>query len=184
MFKPYKGEVRMQTIRIFFLSVSVAVVALSGFSVHAGNLDDCSKELLISYFPEPFVNEILAEYQISKDLWPQINSALQDQDKTIISTVEAKAAKMNPNPLKDPSQRNTAVAIFKETLYETFAKVMNQYGIDDKEQIAAMLDEIQFKKAKRFRECMEKQNSMEIQPVDNEESMEKGMTQSNPNADQ
>lgn len=169
----------MQKLKYILLSASFAVLALSGYSVHAGTLDDCSKELLISYFPEPFVNEVLKEYQIPKEQWAEINQALQDQDRTIISTVEAKAAKMTPNPLKDPSQRNVAVSIFKEILYEAFANVMNKYGIDDKNQITAMLDEIQYKKAKRFRECMEKQNTLPIQPSDVEEPMDKGLTQSN-----
>jgi len=171
----------MQKLKFIILSASVAVLMFTGYSVYASNLDDCSKELLISYFPEPFVNDVLSEYEISKDLWPQINQALQDQDRTIISTVEAKASKMNPNPLKDPSQRNAAVSIFKETLYETFAAVMNKYGIDDKSQISAMLDEIQYKKAKRFRECMENQNVPALQPSDVEDSMDKGMTQSDAN---
>ncbi|CRX38074.1 hypothetical protein [Estrella lausannensis] len=122
----------------------------------APTVDECSKELLLSYFPEPFVKETLKKNQIPEDKWSAIVKDLASNDKTVLPRVEGKADKMNPNPLKSPEYREQAITIFRETLLEIFTEVMNKNGITDKEQIQGMLDEIQHQKAKRFAKCMEK----------------------------
>lgn len=127
-------------------------------------LDSCSKELLTSYFPEAFVNNTLKSNDVPKDQWDAINKELSVKDKAIIKTVEEKAAKMTPNPLNDPQQRQVAVKIFRETLFDSFAQVMRAHGIKDDQKIQAMLDDIQQQKAKRFGECMENQKK-ESAPV-------------------
>ena len=66
---------------------------------------------------------------------------------------------MNPNPLKDPAQRQAAVKLFKETLFEIFSEVLTQHGVKDPKQIQAMLDDVQQQKAKRFAQCMEQQKN-------------------------
>ncbi len=134
-------------------------------------VDECSKELLLSYFPEPFVKETLKKHQVSEDKWNSIVQDLAANDKTVIQKVEGKADKMNPNPLKSPEYREQAITIFRETLLEIFSEVMNKNGITDKEQIQAMLDEIQHLKAKRFAQCMEKTRK-EIESKAKEEGIE------------
>lgn len=122
----------------------------------APNINECSKELLLSYFPEPFVKETLRKNQIPEDKWNAIIEDLASNDKNVITKVESRANSMNPNPLKSPEYREQAITIFRETLLEIFTEAMNKNGVTDKEQIQSMLDEVQRLKAKRFAQCMEK----------------------------
>lgn len=120
-------------------------------------MDECSKDLLLSYFPEKFVNETFKRFNISEDKWAAINATLSTKDKDIVKLVEQKAASMNPNPLKDPQQRQAAVKLFRETLLQVFTDALKANGIQDTSQFQAMLDDIQQQKAKKFAQCMEKQ---------------------------
>lgn len=143
-----------------------------GLSLMAGSLvadsavAECSKELLLAYFPESFVNETLKKFNVPESEWPAINKELAARDKDVIGIVEDKASKFTPNPLKDPQQRQAAVKIFRETLFEVFSAVMRDHGVTDEKQIQSMLDDVQLQKAARFKECMEKQRSqMQTQPT-------------------
>jgi hypothetical protein len=128
-------------------------------STPVGLNDECSKELLISYFPKVFVLETLKKYNVPQDKWEAIASELAQKDKQVIKTVEEKAAKLDPNPLKDPQQRQAAVRLFRETLTDLFALTMKAHGIKDGKQITDMLNDIQQQKAKRFAMCMQKVSS-------------------------
>lgn len=142
------------------LSACLTGFALMTTPVFADNvLEECSKELLLAYFPQAFLDETLMKFNVPQDQWAKINEELSAKDKEVIGIVEEKAAKITPNPLKDPQQRRTAVKIFRETLLELFTSVMNEHNITDTAQIQAMLDDIQQQKAKRFAQCMEKQRS-------------------------
>lgn len=121
-----------------------------------GMSDECSRELLISYFPKVFVEETLKKYNVPQDKWDAITSDLAQKDKQVIKTVEDKASKLNPNPLKDPQQRQAAVKLFRETLTDLFASTLKANGISDEKQIGDMLNDIQQQKAKRFAMCMQK----------------------------
>lgn len=137
-------------------SALLAVCALaSPVKMIAAEQDECSKEILLAYFPKIFVDETLARFNVPKDQWDAINKELGEKDKDIIKIVESKASKMNPNPLKDPQQRQVAVKIFRETLFDSFSSVMKAHGVSDDKQIQSMLDDIQQQKAKRFARCME-----------------------------
>jgi len=125
-------------------------------SAPVGLSDECSRELLISYFPKVFVTETLKKYNVPQDRWDAIANDLAQKDKQVIATVEDKATKMNPNPLKDPQQRQAAVKLFRETLTDLFASTMKANGITDDKQISDMLNDIQQQKAKRFAMCMQK----------------------------
>ena len=119
-------------------------------------MDECAKELLLSYFPEQFVNETLSRYNIPREKWASINQALAAKDKEIIKIVEEKASQVNPNPLKDPQQRQAAVKLFRETLLKVFSDAMKANDIDDEQNFQAMLDDIQKQKAKKFAQCMQR----------------------------
>lgn len=123
---------------------------------------DCSKDLLLAYFPEIFVKETFTKFNVPKDKWDAIIKALNDKDddkeKTVMKVVEEKAAKMSPNPLKDPQQRQAAVKLFRETLLEIFSSVLKAHGVTDDAKIASMLDDIQQQKIKRFAMCIKKDN--------------------------
>lgn len=123
--------------------------------------DACSKELLLAYFPENFVSETLKKFNVPQDQWAAITKELAAKDKDVVKDVEEKAAKMTPNPLKDrsPEQRQAAVKIFREALFNIFSSVLKAHGVTDEKQIQAMLTDIQQQKAKNFAQCMEKQKT-------------------------
>lgn len=128
------------------------------------NANDCSRDLLMAYFPKPFVNKTLEHFNVPKDQWDAINKELAEKDKEIVKNVEEKASKMTPNPLTDPQQRQAAVKLFRETLLDSFSTVMKAHGVKDEKQIQAMLDDIQQQKAKRFAQCMAPPGNQQAAP--------------------
>lgn len=122
-------------------------------------MDECSRELLLSYFPETFVNDTLKKYNIPQDKWSGINASLSGKEKDIVKMVEQKASSITPNPLKDPQQRQAAVKLFRETLLQVFTDALKENGLQDTSQFQAMLDDIQQQKAKKFAQCMEQQKA-------------------------
>lgn len=116
--------------------------------------NQCSKETLHAYFPESFLRETFAKFNVPKDKWDTIIKNLNEKDKNVIKIVEEKTAKMNPNPLKDPQQRQVVVKLLRETLLEVFSNELKANGVTDDKQISAMLDDIQQQKVKRIAECI------------------------------
>ena len=127
-------------------------------------VDECSKELLLSYFPETFVDATLKKFDIPEDQWKAINSELASKNDSVIKIVEEKASTMDPNPLKDPSQRQAAVKLFRDTLFDVFYGVLKEHGVTDEQKAKSMLEDIQHQKAIRFAECMEKKMPKADQP--------------------
>lgn len=128
-------------------------------TVHAAetSVDECSKELLLAYFPEPFVVETLKKFNVPEDKWGTISKDLVSKDKEVVRIVEEKAATMDPNPLRDPQARQAAVKLFRDTLLGLFSDVLKANGVTDEKQIQDMLDDVQQQKAQRFAKCMQKQ---------------------------
>jgi hypothetical protein len=118
--------------------------------------EQCAREILTHHYPEKFVAETLKKFQVPADQQQAIVKELAEKDKNIVKMVENRAASMNPNPLKDPQLRQQAVRMFRDTLKEQFASVLNAHGVTDDAQIQQMLEDIQLQKARQFTECMEK----------------------------
>ena len=112
---------------------------------------------VVVLFPAPIVNETLKRFNVPQDKWAGITKSLSNKDKEVVKIVEGKAAGMNPNPLKDPQQRQGAVKLFRETLLQVFTDALKENGLTDTDKFQAMLDDIQQQKAKKFAMCMEKQ---------------------------
>ena len=152
---------------LFVLPTNVATAA-----------DECSKELLLEYFPKQFVVETLKKFNVPQEKWDAIAAALSTKDKDVVRIVEDKASKLTPNPLKDrdPQQRQVAVKLFRETLLQVFSEALQANGITDQKQLQAMLDDIQQQKAKNFAQCMEKQKAAaqqnQQQPAGDEQESE------------
>ena len=142
-----------------FVLVSVLCLQASARADVTEVKDECAKELLLSYFPEPIVLETLKHFNVPEDKWAGIAKSLAEKDKQVVKMVEAKASAMNPNPLKDTQQRQAAVKLFRDTLYEVFSDALKENGVQDQTQFTSMLDEIQQQKAKKFAMCMEKQKA-------------------------
>ena len=143
----------------------VACLGILAFPVGATAADECSKELLLDYFPKQFVLESLKKFNVPQDKWDAIASSLAAKDKDVVKIVEDKASKLTPNPLKDrdPQQRQIAVKLFRETLLQVFSDALQANGITDQKQLQSMLDDIQQQKARNFALCMEKQKGAAMQ---------------------
>ena len=156
-------ELKKQTLGII-IGMGVMILPQTGYSATQNQDEQCSKDILLAYFPEVFVKRTLDDYKVPNDQWDAIASELTAKDRDIIKQVEAKAEKMNPNPLKDPQQRQAAVKIFRDTLLENFSTILKAHGVNDDKQIQAMLDDIQQQKAKRFALCMQSQRTSRAAP--------------------
>lgn len=148
-----------------------AVFSLSllffSMDLSAATSEECSQEALMANFPPDIVLETLDHFDVPKDQREAIKTELIQQDKDFIERLETKASKMHPNPFQDPQQRQTAVKIFREMLYDSFAGVMKSHGVTDEKNIQSMLDNIQQEKAKQFAKCIEMQKNS-----DNEDQLE------------
>lgn len=141
------------------MMLGLSVFALPLFADAPSEHDkECAKEALKHHFPEQFVSVTLKKFKVPEDQQAAIIKELNEKDKQIVKMVEDKAATMDPNPLKNPEQRQQAVKLFKDTLFEQFTAVLNAHGVTDDDQIQKMLEDIQLQKAKRFTQCMEKVN--------------------------
>jgi hypothetical protein len=118
----------------------------------------CTKEELMIFFPQQIVESILVKAKFPKEQALSIAEELSHKDQELAKIVEDKAAKLNPNPFKDLSQRDLAIKIYRETLYEVFAKVLKAHGVTNEDQIQTLLDEMQSAKSKLFIECIRKQH--------------------------
>lgn len=131
--------------------------------------EQCSKEVLMSFFPKPIVTDVLTENKISNDKITVIVSELAKQNDSIIKMVQEKASKMDPNPLKDPAKREEAAKIFKGTILDVFGNVLKAQGVTDEAQIKTMLDTIQERKAKLFADCMQKMQPKKPQTMSSQQ---------------
>lgn len=143
----------------FGLGIILAPAFATAQSASPAQVDECSKEILLSYFPEPFVTPTLKKFNVPQDKWDAIVKGLAEKNKDVLRLVEEKASKLDPNPFKgfDPSQRAAAVKIFRETLTQVFGEVLKANGVTDDTQIAQMLEDIQKQKAANFAKCREKE---------------------------
>lgn len=153
------------------LAAGALIAPWNGLCAANDAIDECAKDLLLSYFPEPIVTETLKKFDVPQDKWAGINKSLASKDKEIVKLVEQKAAAMNPNPLKDPQQRQAAVKLFRETLLQVFTDAMKDNDVTDTSKLQAMLDDIQQQKAKKFAMCMEKQKQ-KMQQMDKSDDKE------------
>jgi hypothetical protein len=125
----------------------------------------CTKEELMTFFPQQVVQSVLVKAQLPKDQAASIAEELSHKDRELAKIVEEKAAKLDPNPFKDLSQRDLAIKIYRETLYEIFAKVLKSHGVTNEDQIQTLLDEMQAAKSKLFIECIRKQQASSSSPL-------------------
>ncbi|MBA3722174.1 MAG: hypothetical protein H0W88_07225 [Parachlamydiaceae bacterium] len=120
----------------------------------------CSKEILMTFFPSPVVKAVLIQNKVSEADADTISKELAQKDQEVIRLVEERASKMESNPLGDLTQRDTAIKIFRETLFEVFAKTLKANNVKaDENQIQTILDDMQQVKGKLFVECIKKERS-------------------------
>ena len=124
----------------------------------------CTKEELMAFFPQQVVQSVLLKANLPKEEAEAIAVELANKDRELTKIVEEKAANVNPNPFKDLSQRDSAMRIYRETLYEVFSNALKAHGITNRDQIQTLLDEMQAAKSKLFIECIRKQQTKSTAP--------------------
>lgn len=146
---------------LFFQSFFIALVAFAGLLADdqsdLSRYPKCSKEELMMFFPQPIVKNVLINAQVSKTDAEEIASELANKDRRMAKIVDEKASHYSPNPFKDLSQRDQAIKIYQETLFEVFANVLKSHGIKDENQIHSLLEEVRTIKSKMFIECIRQQ---------------------------
>lgn len=116
----------------------------------------CTKEELMMFFPPAIVKSVLVKAQFTQQQADEIAKDLAGNDKKLAKIVDEKAEKENPNPFKDLSQRDQAIKIYQETLFEVFANVLKAHGVNDEHEIHQLLDEVRANKSRMFIECIRK----------------------------
>jgi hypothetical protein len=145
--------------RAAFALICCSMIMATPLTGAEQTVDECSRELLLAYFPQPFIKETLKKFNVPETEWEPIQQELANKDREVIKIVEQKASQMDPNPLKDPQERQAAVKLFRETLFQVFNDVMQEHGVKDNKLVQSMLDDIQQQKAQRFVKCMQKRES-------------------------
>lgn len=147
----------------YYLSyTAISMVCCTGLysettEVVLSNSMKCTKEELMRFFPEQIVQSVLIKSKLPADQADAIAQDLSQKDRELARLVEEKSAQVEPNPFKNLSQRDLAIKIYRETLYEVFAKVLKAHGITNEDQIQTLLDELQEARSKLFIECIRKQ---------------------------
>lgn len=159
------------------LSVTILPMPKIFSDAPAAEEADCSHNALRSYFPEKFVGATLKKLNVPEDKWQPIIEGLKNREADVENIVEANAEKLSPNPLKDPQQRQAAVKLFKDALFEVAGKVFRANGITDDAQINAILSDIQQQKVKQFSECIEKNKLPRLPPRPQEQEQQKAAAQ-------
>lgn len=117
----------------------------------------CTKEELMRFFPEQIVQSVLVKSNIPKEKADVIAKTLSEKDRELAKIIEEKSANVGKNSSKNLSQRDLANKIYRETLYEVFAKVLKDNGITNDDQIQTLLEELGEARSKLFIECIRKQ---------------------------
>lgn len=126
---------------------------------------NCTKEQLMTFFPQPVVESVLIEAKIPEEQAKEIARELSQQDRELVKKVEEKAVKWDPNPFSDLSQRDLAIKIYNETLYEVFSKILKSHGIHNDNQIQTLLDKVREMKSKLFIDCIRNQQAPSTLPT-------------------
>lgn len=115
----------------------------------------CTNEMLMSYFPAPYVRVSLKKFNIPEKDWDKIVASLEEESKKVYSLVMEKASKMNPNPLSQAKDSDEAVKLYRETILSILTETFSQYGIKDAHLIDSFRADLEEQKQKQFTECLQ-----------------------------
>jgi len=147
--------------QIFFYICSISTIYCSiSVDLRAENQSTlpCTKEELMKFFPQPIVkNVLIVDGHLSEVDAEAISKELAVKDSGMSQLVDKKAAQYQPNPFGDPSQRDKAIKIYQEVLFEEFSNVLKEHGMKDEQQMRHLLDEIRSTKSQLFIDCIRQQ---------------------------
>lgn len=166
----------MDKLKTFFYCQTIACMCCSfGFTADIDTTEEisaaaiiqvdsslCTKEVLMTFFPQPITKAVLLKHKVPEDKAEVISKELVKKSEAVTKSVEEKASKMETNPFTDLSQRDAAVKLFRETLFEVFSSVIKENQIEmDSNEIQALLDDMQEVKGRLFVECIKKEQTSE-----------------------
>ncbi len=149
-----KNRWALSAAALLLTMVTPAVVGAAEVS-SAGDADvrkECSRELLMVFFPESIVKGTLKKYNVPESKWDGITKSLAAKDRNIMKDIEDSAGQMSPNPIRDPQVR---VKMLREKLLQVFTAAMSENGMTDSSQFQAMVDEIQKEKVNKYQMCLQ-----------------------------
>lgn len=118
----------------------------------------CYKDLQIDFFNQQYIYEALDLYaldNIYQSQWVQIVRKLREEQKNVPQIIRLKANRMRPNPLEYPFQKDKAEELLVQTLYEIFARVMQDYvSLLPDQTIQNMFAYIKQQQAGRLEACL------------------------------
>jgi hypothetical protein len=116
----------------------------------------CTKDVLIKFFPEPIVKQVLKKHRISDDKATHLAQELEQKNSEITKTVEERTEEHYANEI--PSV-GAISKIYQETVYEIFANTLKDQGVDDEDQIQIILEDIKSMRKKLFVDCIRREYS-------------------------
>ena len=116
----------------------------------------CTKDVLIKFFPEPIVKQVLQKHQIPSDKAQSVAQALELKNSEITKTVEERTDETYAN---DTPSVGAISKIYQETVYEIFSNTLKEQGINDEDQIQTILEDIKSIRKKLFIDCIRREYS-------------------------
>lgn len=114
----------------------------------------CFRELETNFFKQILLYQALSLHHVYQSQWSPIYQDLVKRSADIPRTVRDKASRMHRNPLQDPFQKDVAVDILRQTLYDAFVEVLKIHNITNESDIKDMFNYIQERQPEYLRRCM------------------------------
>lgn len=124
----------------------------------------CLLELETHFFRSEIVIQALSFYNIPQGMWDPILSDLQDRSASVPNRMRKITAKMVPNPLEYPLQKEAAARVLKEALYSVYKEVMIENLMTEQPTMDLIFEYIFTRRIAALEACLGKQvEKLELQ---------------------
>jgi len=145
-------------------------IIISTFLLYFSNLtansdpSDCYKDLQLNFFQEELVYQALSIYRIPQGLWARISGDLKSRSSQIPGRMRQATARLVPNPLDYPMQKEFASKLLKKTLMNVFYETMSQYQVNERPTADFAFDYIFAQQLPKFIDCFG-ENARKLAPT-------------------
>lgn len=113
----------------------------------------CVEELEVHFFSPSVVNQALNFYQVRQELWPLINTELEERSKTVPRLMIEASSNMVPNPIEYPMQKRKTAELLKKVLFKLFEEVLIKYYANKAGVTAPAFNYVFEQQKDRFVQC-------------------------------
>lgn len=113
----------------------------------------CFQDLQVNFFQENTVYQALSLYNVPQGLWEPISLTLKARSNQVPERMRKITARMVPNPLEFPMQREITAGILKQVLKDVFYETMKKYQVDERPTTDLAFDYIFTKQLPKFIFC-------------------------------